>query len=79
MKNMVGNFNIIDDIMHKTENEIKNIKPISILLIGKTGVGKSTLINRIFRENLAETGIGRPVTKHLQKMVYRLFYMIQKD
>ncbi|WP_414840300.1 YcjF family protein [Carnobacterium sp. TMP28] len=68
MKNMVGNFNIIDDIMHKTENEIKNIKPISIILIGKTGVGKSTLINRIFRENLAETGIGSPVTKHLRRI-----------
>ncbi|WP_051912460.1 YcjF family protein [Carnobacterium funditum] len=68
MKKMAKNFNIVDDIMNKTENELKNIKPISILLIGKTGVGKSTLINSVFRENLAETGIGRPITKHLRRI-----------
>lgn len=65
---MAKNFNIVDDIMNKTENELKSIKPISILLIGKTGVGKSTLINSVFRENLAETGIGRPITKHLRRV-----------
>lgn len=68
MNKMAKNFNIVDDMMNKTEKEIKNIKPISILLIGKTGVGKSTLINNVFRENLAETGIGRPITKHLRRI-----------
>ncbi len=38
-------------------------KRANILIAGKTGVGKSTLINAVFRENLAETGIGRPVTQ----------------
>lgn len=65
---MSKNFTIVEDIMNKTENEIKNIKPISILLIGKTGVGKSTLINNVFREKLADTGIGRPITKHLRRI-----------
>ena len=64
------NFNIIDDIMNKTEKEIKKVKPISILLVGKTGVGKSTLINNVFREKLAETGIGRPITKHLRRIIF---------
>lgn len=68
MNKMAKNFNIVDDMMNKTEKEIKNIKPISVLLIGKTGVGKSTLINNVFRENLAETGIGRPITKHLRRI-----------
>ena len=68
MKKMSHNFNILDDIMNKTEKEIKKIKPISILLVGKTGVGKSTLINNVFREKLAETGIGRPITKHLRRI-----------
>ena len=31
--------------------------------MGKTGVGKSTLVNAVFRGNLAETGDGRPVTR----------------
>ena len=33
-----------------------------ILLIGRSGVGKSTLINAFFDYDLAETGIGRPIT-----------------
>ena len=43
-----------------SKEEIENMKPVSIMLIGKTGVGKSTLINNLFRENIAETGIGKP-------------------
>ena len=60
--------NVVRDIMHLTEEEVKAMNPINILLVGKTGVGKCTLINHIFRENLVATGIGKPVTKHLEKI-----------
>lgn len=60
----------ISDIASQCINEIskkiKNLKNLNIIVAGKTGVGKSTLINYIFREQLAETGIGRPVTQHIQ-------------
>lgn len=36
---------------------------INILVLGKTGVGKSTLVNAIFGCPVAETGLGRPVTQ----------------
>lgn len=35
----------------------------NLALFGKTGVGKSTLLNAIFGEEVARTGIGAPVTK----------------
>ena len=46
----------------------KTLKTLNIIVAGKTGVGKSTLINAVFRENLAETGIGKPVTDHMRKI-----------
>lgn len=35
----------------------------NLAIFGKTGVGKSTLVNEIFGEPVADTGIGEPVTK----------------
>lgn len=38
------------------------LEPVNLAILGGTGVGKSTLVNAVFGEELAETGIGRPVT-----------------
>lgn len=48
--------------------KIKSLKNLNIIVAGKTGVGKSTLINSVFRENLAETGMGKPVTTHMRSI-----------
>src|SRR5689334_18189943 len=37
----------------------------NLAIFGKTGVGKSTLVNTIFSESVARTGNGRPVTEGL--------------
>lgn len=47
-------------IINNAYNEMGNV---NIVVAGKTGVGKSTLINAVFGENLAKTGVGRPVTQ----------------
>lgn len=58
---------MVQDCMNAINERIRNLKHLNIIVAGKTGVGKSTLINSIFRENLADTGIGMPVTGHMKQ------------
>eukprot|EP01126_Amoeba_proteus_P002158 TRINITY_DN10675_c0_g1_i2.p1 TRINITY_DN10675_c0_g1~~TRINITY_DN10675_c0_g1_i2.p1 ORF type:complete len:904 (+),score=220.30 TRINITY_DN10675_c0_g1_i2:834-3545(+) len=43
------------------------LRRTNILIVGQTGVGKSAIINAIFRASLAEVGTGVPVTKSITK------------
>ena len=56
------------DAINMISERIRNLKTLNIIVAGKTGVGKSTLINAVFKEKLAETGIGQPVTDHMRKI-----------
>ena len=62
----------IDKIAQETietiADKINSLSVLNIIVAGKTGVGKSTLINAVFREKLAETGTGKPVTDHMRKL-----------
>jgi len=59
---------VAQDAINAIADKIRNLKTLNIIVAGKTGVGKSTLINAIFREKLAETGMGKPVTDHMRKL-----------
>lgn len=50
-------------LKQKLDEALKQRGNVNIVVAGKTGVGKSTLVNAVFQGNLAETGDGRPVTK----------------
>lgn len=49
-------------LKEKLEEAFNKRGKVNIIVAGKTGVGKSTLVNAVFQGNLAETGDGRPVT-----------------
>ncbi len=59
---------VAQDAINLISEKFRNLKTLNIIIAGKTGVGKSTLINSVFREKLAETGTGRPVTDHMRKL-----------
>jgi len=50
----------IEDALKSAFNERGHL---NILIAGRSGVGKSTLINEIFQGNFTDTGQGRPITQ----------------
>jgi uncharacterized protein (DUF697 family)/predicted GTPase len=61
-------FNVFHKAFKMVEKELNDMTNVNVLIVGKTGTGKSTLINSVFRAELAETGIGKPITQHLKKI-----------
>ena len=49
------------------DNDKKSKEKLNVLIIGKTGVGKSTLINTIFGSEVAKTGSGSPITQQIHE------------
>lgn len=56
---------LISEAIQKSTTERGNI---NVLIAGRSGVGKSTLINSVFQQNIAETGQGRPVTQNTREI-----------
>ena len=59
---------VAQEAIDAISEKIKNLNTLNIIVAGKTGVGKSTLINAVFRDKLAETGMGKPVTDDMRKI-----------
>jgi uncharacterized protein (DUF697 family)/GTP-binding protein EngB required for normal cell division len=60
--------NVADLVKQALQDAVAKLGRVNILIAGRTGVGKSTLINAVFQGNLATTGQGRPVTRHTREI-----------
>ena len=60
--------NLSQIVQDAIEKAMKERGEVNILVAGKTGVGKSTLINAVFQGNYAKTGHGEPVTQETRKI-----------
>ena len=59
---------ILSAIKRAFHDATRDIGTVNVLIAGRTGVGKSTLINEVFQGRLAETGQGKPITRETRRI-----------
>src|SRR2546423_8348794 len=59
---MMENFNLGELVKKALDEALRERGHVNVLIAGRTGVGKSTLVNAVFQGDFATTGQGRPVT-----------------
>jgi uncharacterized protein (DUF697 family)/GTPase SAR1 family protein len=64
-----------DSFRQEYDQQSAAIGRFNLAIFGKTGVGKSTLVNSIFGEEVARTGIGEPVTRGSHLYLDRIGYL----
>jgi len=64
---MTEDYGLPQEIQRAMAEALKKRGRANLLIAGRTGVGKSTLINAVFQGNLATTGQGRPVTQQTRE------------
>ncbi|WP_448574039.1 GTPase [Trichothermofontia sp.] len=65
---MTEDFNLETSVREALREALRERGHVNILIAGRTGVGKSTLINSVFQGNFATTGQGRPVTQNTREI-----------
>ncbi len=59
---------LFQDLEKELEKIKKEVKKPNILIVGATGVGKSTIVNQVFGESIVDTGSGKPITRGVNKV-----------
>lgn len=63
----VDTLNLADIVKTAHEAALAERGHMNLLVVGKSGTGKSTLVNTVFNDRIAETGQGRPITQHMRR------------
>lgn len=58
---------MVKDCFNNIADTVDSLHRLNIMVVGNSGVGKSTLINCLFRDNLAKTGAVEAVTQKIEK------------
>src|SRR5712671_3121247 len=66
---MPENFNLAELVKKALDEALRERGHVNVLVAGRTGVGKSTLVNAVFQGEVATTGQGRPVTANTREIV----------
>ncbi|WP_421275523.1 YcjF family protein [Aeromonas veronii] len=61
---------IEDRLEEQFDNEMAQVSRPNLMIVGGTGVGKSSLINLIFGKSIAKVGTGQPVTRGCERYEY---------
>jgi uncharacterized protein (DUF697 family)/GTP-binding protein EngB required for normal cell division len=60
-------FNLGEFFLDGIAQALRGKAQLNIMLAGRVGVGKSTLVNAIFGERIAPTGVGPSITRKIQR------------
>jgi len=58
---------LAEEIRKQVEEAFRKRGRVNIVIAGRSGVGKSTLVNAVFHGRIADTGQGRPVTREARE------------
>lgn len=59
--------NVEEKLKQEFDKQVNELAKANLMIIGGTGVGKSSLINKVFGQNYASVGAGKPITKGCHK------------
>ncbi|MEM9007430.1 MAG: ATPase, T2SS/T4P/T4SS family [Cyanobacteria bacterium P01_F01_bin.86] len=65
---VMEDFNFEAAVKDALQEVLRERGHVNVLITGRTGVGKSTLINSVFQGNFATTGQGRSVTQNSREI-----------
>jgi uncharacterized protein (DUF697 family) len=65
---MADHFNLAELAKSALDEALRERGHVNVLIAGRTGVGKSTLVNAVFQGDFATTGQGRPVTMQTREI-----------